>query len=215
MRSLSIAMALASGLSLLTPIEAAASSNKPRASDRSTPFMRVFGQAAPPYGFVQFCERSPNQCAAGTMPESRFVASPERLSELDEVNRLVNASIEPATDIDLYGVEEYWTLPSNRGDCEDYALLKRQILIRRGWPVSSLLITVVKDEKGDGHAILTARVAQGDFILDNKVATVKPWHATGYEFIMRQSYINPRIWMSLDPKEAQAPVAISGVKAQR
>ena len=177
--------------------------------------MRVFGQAAPPFGFVQFCERRPIECAAGPMEEGRLFATAERLAELDEINRAVNTVIEPVTDMELYGVEEYWTIPTTKGDCEDYALLKRQLLIKRGWPVSSLLITVVKDEKGAGHAVLTARTAQGDFILDNKVASVKLWHRTGYEFIMRQSYLNPRIWLSLDPGEAAAPAALSGTRARR
>ncbi len=43
-----------------------------------------------------------------------------------------------------YGVEDYWTIPvSGRGGCEDYALLKRQRLMRAGWPASALLMTVV------------------------------------------------------------------------
>ncbi|MEQ1616433.1 MAG: transglutaminase-like cysteine peptidase [Hyphomicrobiaceae bacterium] len=214
-RVLSSAMAIAALLVSLVPGTAIADTAKNRPSERQPSYMRVFGQAAPPYGFVQFCDRSSDECAAGTMADVRFHASPERLAELDEINRVVNAAIEPTTDAELYGVEEYWTLPNARGDCEDYALLKRHILIKRGWPVGSLLMTVVRDEKGDGHAILTARTAQGDFILDNKVAAVKPWHSTGYEYIMRQSYINPRVWMSLDPNHGQAPLAISGVKTRR
>ena len=191
-----------------------ADQTKTRTQERPPVFMRVFGQAAPPYGFVDFCGRMPEECAAGPMEEARFFATPERLAELDAVNRVVNTSIEPATDMELYGVEEYWTLPTTRGDCEDYALLKRHLLLKRGWPVGSLLMTVVKDEKGEGHAILTARTAQGDFILDNKVPNVLPWHRTSYDYIMRQSYLNPRVWMSLDPKEAQ-PMVLSAVKAKR
>lgn len=211
-RILSIAIALAPLVCLGAPSPSLANSSKARAAT----YMRVFGQAAPPYGFVQFCERQPAECVSGSAADGRFFASPERLAELDEINRVVNTSIEPATDQELYGVEEYWTLPLNgRGDCEDYALLKRHILIERGWPISSLLMTVVKDEKGDGHAVLTARTVQGDFILDNKVANVKPWSDTGYEYIMRQSYLNARVWMSLDPSHGQAPMAISGVKNNR
>lgn len=215
--ALTVAPIVAPVLALLsTPPAHADAGSAPRIE--RTAYMRVFGQAAPPYGFVQFCERSPEECApaANAIADGRFNASPERLAELDEINRAVNTRIEPATDQELYGVEEYWTLPvSGKGDCEDYALLKRHLLVKRGWPLGSLLMTVVRDEKGDGHAILTARTAQGDFILDNKVPTVKPWHATGYQFIMRQSYLNPRLWMALDPNEGQAPLAISGLKQRR
>jgi predicted transglutaminase-like cysteine proteinase len=139
------------------------------------------------------------------------VPSPERLSELDEVNRTVNRAIRPATDLELYGVSERWTLPVAKGDCEDYALLKRQILLRHGWPASALLMTVVRDEQGEGHAVLTARTAQGDFILDNKAEEVKLWHRTPYEFVMRQSYLNPKVWMALDSREATSPARLAVV----
>lgn len=210
-RVASLTMIVAPLLATMMPVSASADSARGRPSS----YMRVYGQAAPPYGFVQFCDRMPEECVGGPLQEARFFASPERLAELDEINRAVNGAIEPTTDLELYGVEEYWTLPTTRGDCEDYALLKRHILMKRGWPASSLLMTVVKDEKGDGHAILTARTTQGDFVLDNKVAAVKPWFASGYDFIMRQSYLNPRVWMSLDPIDGQAPMAISGVKRTR
>lgn len=187
--------------------------------DKSVPqaqrFMRVFGPAAPPYGFVQFCERSPEQCQGPQGQEHRVDATPDRLAELDDINRAVNKEIAPTTDQELYGVTEHWTLPVDRGDCEDYALLKRHILMSRGWPAASLLLTVVRDEKGEGHAILTARTTMGDLILDNKVEAVKLWSRTSYTFVMRQSYLHPRIWVSLDPKDAPSPAPVAGVKRGR
>jgi predicted transglutaminase-like cysteine proteinase len=145
------------------------------------------------------------------MEDRRLQPTPESLSELDDINRAVNRSVEPATDSEIYGISEYWTLPGARGDCEDYALLKRKLLMQRGWPSSALLLTVVRDEKGEGHAVLTARTAQGDFILDNKVDDVKLWNKSGYEFVMRQSYIDPRVWVSLDSTSATTPSAMAGV----
>jgi predicted transglutaminase-like cysteine proteinase len=187
----------------------------PREQERASPYMRVFGVTQPPYGFVQFCERMPEECKQGPQEEQRFSASPQRLSELDAVNRTVNREIEPATDLELYGQTEYWTIPTTKGDCEDYALLKRKRLMARGWPASSLLITVVRDEKGEGHAVLTARTVQGDFVLDNKAEEVKVWYRTGYDFLMRQSYLNPRIWMALDPREAHSTLPLAGVRSAR
>jgi predicted transglutaminase-like cysteine proteinase len=175
--------------------------------------MRVFGVSQPPYGFVKFCEREPNECRQGPPEEQRFSAGPDRLVELDTVNRTVNHEIEPATDLEVYGQTEYWTIPTTRGDCEDYALLKRKRLIARGWPISSLLMTVVRDERGEGHAVLTARTVQGDFILDNKIDEVKVWYRTPYEYVMRQSYLNTRIWMSLDPREANSSLPLAGVRS--
>jgi predicted transglutaminase-like cysteine proteinase len=186
-----------------------------RDQDYASPYMRVFGVTQPPYGFVQFCERSPEECRQGPPEDQRFSGSAARLSELDAVNRSVNHEIEPATDLEVYGQTEYWTIPTTKGDCEDYALLKRQRLMARGWPASALLMTVVRDQRGEGHAVLTVRTVQGDFILDNKIDEVKVWHRTGYEYIMRQSYLNPRIWMSLDPRQANPVLPLAGVRSAR
>ena len=187
----------------------------PRGQERTSPYMRVFAVTQAPYGFVQFCARTPEECQQGPMEEQRFSATPERLSELDTINRAVNHEIAPATDLEIYGVTEFWTIPTSRGDCEDYALLKRKRLMARGWPASALLMTVVRDDKGEGHAVLTARTAQGDFILDNKAEEVKSWYRTRYEYIMRQSYLNPHLWMSLDPREASPALPLSGVRSAR
>jgi predicted transglutaminase-like cysteine proteinase len=119
------------------------------------------------------------------------------------------------TDLDLYGVTDYWTIPTARGDCEDYVLLKRKRLMELGWPASALLITVVRDERGEGHAVLMVRTQQGDFVLDNKTDEIKLWHRTRYQFVMRQSYLNPRVWMSLDPSELEGAVASAGVRGSR
>lgn len=212
MRVNALVLIVVSGL--LHAGSAAADNSRTRAADNSSVYMRVFGQAVPPFGFVQFCSSSPEECQPGGARAQRFQATPERLSELDEINRIVNKAIQPATDADLYGTTERWIIPVNRGDCEDYALLKRQVLIRRGWPPSALLMTVVRDELGEGHAVLTARTAQGDFILDNKVDAVKLWYLTPYEYVMRQSFLDPKVWVSLSP-QAYSPVSIAVVRDRK
>ncbi len=177
-------------------------------------FMKIHGPAQPPYGFVRFCEKNPSHCAATDQRQDRFNATPEMLSELDEVNRKVNETVAPFTDQEIYGVTELWTLPLNKGDCEDYALLKRHILIQRGWPPSALLLTVVRDEEGSGHAILTARTRQGDFVLDNKIPDVRIWNATPYDFVMRQSFVNPKVWVSLDPSYSGTISILAGASTK-
>jgi predicted transglutaminase-like cysteine proteinase len=192
---------------------------KPEKADgtmsRGPTFMRIFGPAQPPHGFVRFCEATPAECTSDHGQESRFDASAERLKELDEINRTVNKEIAPATDLEVYGVNEYWTLPRTRGDCEDYALLKRHNLVAKGWPVSSLLMTVVRDEKGEGHAVLTARTVQGDYILDNKNEKVLLWSQTPYQYVMRQSYLNPHVWVALDTRQSPLATALSGLELEQ
>jgi predicted transglutaminase-like cysteine proteinase len=183
--------------------------------DRLSPFMRVYGPTYPPFGFVKFCERDTRECRQGPLEESRLQSTGQRLTELKEINLHVNRLIEPATDLEVYGQNEYWTIPTTKGDCEDYALLKRHLLMARGWPASALLMTVVRDEKGEGHAVLTARTAQGDLILDNKTDEIRFWNKTPYGFVMRQSYIDPKVWVSLDARDAQTPALLSGVRNGR
>lgn len=197
----------------LLPSEANADATRAGSGQsRAQPFMRVFGPSLPPYGYVRFCSAYPAECKRGPLEDHRIAGTATRLAELDTVNRQVNAAIRPATDIEIYGEVERWTLPTDRGDCEDYALLKRHILMRQGWPASALLMTVVRDEKGEGHAILTARTSKGDYVLDNKTDDLKLWSATPYVYVMRQSYIDPNVWLSLDPRQVHSPALLGGTR---
>jgi predicted transglutaminase-like cysteine proteinase len=182
-------------------------------ASRSSVYMQIYGQVPAPYGFVRYCESRADGCIANGFHETRFQPSAVELSELDEINRSVNSAIKPVTDLEAYGVSEYWTIPTDKGDCEDYALLKQQILISRGWPTSALLMTVVRDERGEGHAVLTVRTSQGDYILDNKIDELRLWNHTDYEFVMRQSYVDPRVWVSLSDDREKPPQSLAGVSA--
>jgi predicted transglutaminase-like cysteine proteinase len=103
-------------------------------------------------------------------------------------------------------VVEKWSYPDDGyGDCEDYVLLKRRMLLQAGWPREALLITVVRDKKDEGHAVLTVKTDKGDFILDNQAENVALWSDTGYRFVKRQSQTDPNVWVSLgDPHAATA-----------
>jgi predicted transglutaminase-like cysteine proteinase len=88
-------------------------------------------------------------------------------------------------------------------------LLKRRTLIQHGFPESTLLITVVRDENNEGHAVLTVRTDQGDFILDNKRRDVVRWADTPYTFVKQQSEKNPLVWISLLPPDTLPQTAMS------
>ena len=114
------------------------------------------------------------------------------------VNKWVNETVKPMTDMDHWGTIEKWSLPTDGyGDCEDYVLLKRKMLIDAGWPREALLITVVRDKKGEGHAVLTVKSDKGEFVLDNQNESVLAWTETGYRFVKRQSQSDPNVWVSL------------------
>lgn len=159
-------------------------------------FMEVNGWANPPVGHLAFCKAVPAECVAqGASGPVELDAA--RWLDLQNVNLGVNSAVAPATDLQIYAAEELWALPAGQGDCEDYALSKRKKLVERGWPTSALVIAVVFDENGDGHAVLVARTSHGDFILDNKVDEIRPWYQTPYRYVKRQSDADPRRWVSV------------------
>jgi predicted transglutaminase-like cysteine proteinase len=168
------------------------------------PSMRLTGVTAPPIGHVQFCENYPGDCLAFDRPDQVVRLTPATLDQLDRLNRAVNAAVIPATDLEVFGIEEKWEYPALVGDCEDYALEKRRELIGSGWPASALLITVVRDEIGDGHAVLTVRTDHGDIILDNKSDDLLPWTSAPYRFVKRQSARNAAKWDAIE--DTRTPV---------
>lgn len=157
-----------------------------------------------PGGWVGYCTDNPEECDVPPSPPQDAVLTKEKLRELAEFNKQVNVSIIPMTDMEHFGVIEKWTLPTDGyGDCEDYALLKQKMLIEAGWPRQALLMTVVRDETGAGHAVLTVKSEQGDYILDNRVDTVGLWTDTGYRFVKRQSQSSLNVWVKINPLEPQ------------
>jgi len=152
----------------------------------------------PPIGWTEFCAWQPNECAGATMKVREFVITPKRWNDLVHVNKLVNATIKPLTDFEHWGLVEHWSYPDDGyGDCEDYVLLKRRMLIQSGWPREALLVTVVRDNKDEGHAVLTVTTHKGDYVLDNQNEHILLWWETGYRFVKRQSRSDPNVWVSL------------------
>jgi predicted transglutaminase-like cysteine proteinase len=170
----------------------------------------AFGVTLPPIGYVQFCARYKAECRA-TGNDSRIASLTNKTwSQIVEVNSFVNTKIAPTTDQELYDTVERWEYPSIAGDCEDYVLLKKRYLEGLGFPAETLLITVVLDEHGEGHAVLMVHTDGGDFVLDNRRNTVLRWSETGYTYLKRQSRKNPRIWVSMNNKDNRSRGTIAG-----
>lgn len=151
-----------------------------------------------PIGYVQFCRDNPDDCASRAMPRLAIALDEAKWRRIVKINAEVNREIIAVTDDDQWGMPEVWSYPhSGRGDCEDYVLEKRRRLIAAGFPEQALLITVVRDQRGDGHAVLTVKTDRGDFILDNQEGKILAWNDTGYRYIKRQSDENPTHWVSL------------------
>ena len=179
------------------------------ASDKAA-FVAVGATARAPIGYVEFCNELPKECAASNSEPRDVVLSAKVWKDLVRVNKWVNETIKPITDMDHWGVIEKWSLPTDGyGDCEDYVLLKRKMLIDAGWPREALLITVVRDRKGEGHAVLTVKTDKGEFVLDNQNENVLAWTETGYRFVKRQSQSDPNVWVSLGDSRPAVATASS------
>jgi len=137
----------------------------------------VFGSVALRVGHTQLDARwqrvahSPVGGAAATYAAS--LRGKDAFERIEAVNWYVNKRVRFTDDIRQYGRKDVWsaaneTLNRGRGDCEDYAIAKLQMLRRAGIADKDLYLVVVKDlvRRAD-HAILVVRAAGHMYVLDN------------------------------------------------
>ena len=186
-----------------------ASLGQPSTIDERSVYAVVGEPTRAPIGWVEFCIEYKPECTTQPSAPRDVVLTQKAWADIVKVNAWVNQAIKPITDVEHWGVIERWNYPDDGyGDCEDYVLLKRRMLMQAGWPREALLITVVRDKKGDGHAVLTVKTDHGEFILDNQEPQVLPWNKTGYRFVKRQSQSDPNLWVTLgEPRTAPATVS--------
>src|SRR5580704_543837 len=166
-------------------------------------YIAVGETTRPPIGWVEFCVEYDPECKTKPSTARDVVLSGQAWKDLIRINLSVNTNIKPMTDMEHWGVVERWNYPDDGyGDCEDYVLQKRKMLIQAGWPREALLITVVRDKNGDGHAILTVKTDRGEYVLDNQTDEVLLWSDTGYRFVKRQSQSDPNVWVALGEPRA-------------
>lgn len=161
-------------------------------------YMRTGAVTSQPIGHYEFCQSHKAECSI----TSQGVA-PARVTDfgwnvIKDVNAGVNSRILPMTDQDIFGKDEVWAYPTDVGDCEDFVLEKRRELMQRGFSASNLLITVVRKPDGEGHAVLTVRTIDGDFILDNLDDRVRLWSETSYRFMKRQADYDTGRWVKIE-----------------
>lgn len=91
--------------------------------------------------------------------------------ELLAINKQVNENVAYRSDPKLYKKPEFWTPALTAGDCEDYALKKREILLGCGVNPDSLSIATCWTETGGYHAVLIVSLPDNDYVLDNRHQT--------------------------------------------
>lgn len=184
-----------------------------QAQQAGNPWMQTESRTSQPVGHYDFCKQYKKECNQLSRSEAALKLTEISWNKILRVNAQVNSAIQPRTDLEIWGKEEVWSYPVQFGDCEDYVLLKRQMLINAGFPVNTLLLTVVRQENGEGHAVLTIRTDRGDLILDNLEDSVKVWNQTSYTFLKRQSARHSGQWVDIlhNPEMLMSSVATSAL----
>lgn len=118
----------------------------------------------------------------------------------EAINRYVNNRIKYASDR-----VDYWQTPEESedrrtGDCEDFAILKRALLLRAGY--DSVMIVGYDPVLRANHAVLACRDGGEIKILDCLTDKILTWKKTGMSPIMGYG---DRCWVIALPTRPDAP----------
>ncbi len=202
---------LGATIAVAAALSAVFAAPKAQAAGERPLFISIGPGARAPIGWIEFCAGHAQECNTRPVEARDVVLTGTAWRDLTRINKWVNDTVRPMTDLEHWGLVERWSYPDDGyGDCEDYVLLKRRMLMQAGWPRQALLITVVRDQRGDGHAVLTVKTDKGELVLDNQNEDVLLWSETGYRFVKRQSQNDPNVWVALgDPRPAPATATSS------
>lgn len=159
-------------------------------------FIKARAPTLAPFAHVMFCMQNPGECRSEGASAKVVELTTEKRAVLMAVNQRVNRSIKPRYDT-AGPLGDTWSLAPREGDCEDYAITKRHVLMSSGWPASALRLAVVRTASGEGHTVLVVRTSEGDLVLDNRTAAVRSWKRAGLRWLKIQSAENPRTWYAL------------------
>ena len=107
---------------------------------------------------------------------ARYARSLQRADEqsrIELINRYVNRQVQFIDDSRQFGQADVWstaneTLRRGRGDCEDYAVAKLQMLRTAGIADSDLYLVILKDlVRRSDHAVVVVRSGRQMLVLDN------------------------------------------------
>jgi len=158
--------------------------------------------ALAPYGHVRFCQQYPSQCQP-LQKLQQFELTAARRAELEHANSYVNFSINAKID----DARDDWQIMPLKGDCDDYAVSKRALLIERGWNPSDLRLAVVQLPDGRAHLVLTVHTAHTKLdrgaengtgahvtlMLDNLTDEIREFPGS-YRPVKWQSSTDPKAW---------------------
>ena len=154
---------------------------------------RPMRPALAPTAFSVFCVKNPPDCRR--YRDGKKQADRRNLHELTKVNALVNAHIKPQSKGTGPG-HDVWQLAPERGDCNDYAVTKRHVLMMLGWSSEALRLAVVLNNRGEGHLVVMIPSRAGNLVLDNLTSEIRPMQQTGYRLVKLQAGHDPQRWLA-------------------
>jgi len=138
------------------------------------------------------------------------------LAKLTSANSFVNDRILYATDMVVWGVQDYWATPlelfgKGRGDCEDYAIAKYITLRLMDVPVQKLRLVYVRARSGPqtfAHMVLSyfETPTSDPLILDNLIDAIHPAQRRPDLFPVF-SFNHEGIWMEGERNPSRSPTS--------
>ena len=107
------------------------------------------------------------------IPHTGASASDTPRQQVEAINSWVNGQISYTDDIMLYRQNDFWassreTMRRRKGDCEDFAILKMDMLAAMGIDRERMILVVARDlVRNADHAVLVVQLEDGPVILDN------------------------------------------------
>ena len=96
------------------------------ASAQAPSSMLLTTETTQPIGHYELCQRLPSECRVLRAKAGAIKLNQASWSRMIDVNAAINSMIKPVTDQEMWGKEEVWSYPSNKGDCEDFVLLRSE-----------------------------------------------------------------------------------------
>lgn len=142
------------------------------------------------------------------------LANRSEAERIETVNRFVNARIAFVDDSVQFGRPDVWqsaaeSLRRGRGDCEDYAIAKLQLLRAAGFAASDLYLVILKDlVRRSDHAVLAVRSDGRLWILDNGTDRIAD-SADIVDYRPIFTYAAGKSWTHGYRRPAQAPMVLA------
>lgn len=137
------------------------------------------------------------------------------LERIDAVNRYVNDRVEFTNDDAQFGTSDRWmsggdTLRLGKGDCEDYAIAKLQMLRQAGFAEKDLYLVILRDlSRSADHAVLVVRAEGRMLVLDNGTNRIVD-SATVADYRPILTFSGRQAWTHGYRREA-APMALASI----